>query len=75
MQRLLSASLQDPAFVQFPDFLAYVKRMETVEVGSSDCDVYSVLSILLGQATKSSDVAKEMEGMKVAAQRLSASTA
>ncbi|CAE7519892.1 PCM1 [Symbiodinium natans] len=41
------AEKKDPAFVQFPDFLAYVKRMETVE------------------ATKSSDVAKEMEGMKV----------
>lgn len=41
------AEKKDPAFVQFPDFLGYVKRTETVE------------------ATKSSDVGKEMEGMKV----------
>ncbi|CAE7284104.1 PCM1 [Symbiodinium pilosum] len=43
----VEAEKKDPAFVQFPDFLGYVKRMETVE------------------ATKSSDVAKELEGMKV----------
>ncbi|CAE7838565.1 PCM1 [Symbiodinium sp. CCMP2592] len=41
------AEKKDPAFVQFPDFLGYVKRTERVE------------------ATKSSDVGKEMEGMKV----------
>jgi len=38
---------KDPAYVQFADFLGYVKRAEKVE------------------ATKSGDVAKDMQGMKV----------
>eukprot|EP00435_Cladocopium_sp_Y103_P039379 s385_g10.t1 len=41
------AEKKDQTYVQFPDFLGYVKRMEKVE------------------ATKSVDVAKEMEGMKI----------
>lgn len=40
-------SWQDSTYVQFVDFLGYVKRMEKVE------------------ATRSVDVGKEMEGMKV----------
>ena len=59
--------MQDPAFVQFPDFLGYVKRTETVEAGPSGTSRESCCwhrSLWLDQATKSSDVGKEMEGMK-----------
>ena len=62
--------MQDPAFVQFPDFLGYVKRTETVEAdpsGTSRELCYWHRALSLHQATKSSDVGKEMEGMKATA--------